>query len=289
MRRDYSSLRQGLLGAWCPSLGATGYTLLDRSGRGNNGTLTNMGGQGDWRASGSGTAINLDGSNDFVNLGSPSYLNFGDSDYSFSLWVCFPSLPTATSTILGKDAVTGRQFGLQRNVDSAASLVGEIMWTSVNSNGSYHGQRTGVNNLVAGVWAHVMCGRAGSSLVLYVNGVKQTTYLYVSSDALSTMNSTTTPLYIGARVYSGFENYSNMSFDDVRFYNRVLTRQEISLLASRRGIGLTPVRQRRTSASSRRLYANVAGTWKQTFAMVNVSGTWKEGAVYENVGGVWKN
>jgi hypothetical protein len=77
--------------------------------------------------------------------------------------------------------------------------------------------------------------------------------------------------------------------DDVRVYNRAITPQEIRLLASRRGIGLTPVRQRRTSASSRRLYQNVAGTWKETLPLVNVSGTWKEGAVYENVGGTWKN
>jgi hypothetical protein len=77
--------------------------------------------------------------------------------------------------------------------------------------------------------------------------------------------------------------------DDVRVYNRALTQQEIGLLASRRGIGLTPPRQRRTSASSRRLYQNVAGTWKETMPMVNVSGTWKEGAVYQNVDGTWKN
>ena len=80
-----------------------------------------------------------------------------------------------------------------------------------------------------------------------------------------------------------------MLFDDLRIYNRALTQQEILLLASRRGIGLTPVRQRRTSASSRRLYANVAGTWKETLPLVNVSGTWKEGAVYQNVDGTWKN
>jgi hypothetical protein len=77
--------------------------------------------------------------------------------------------------------------------------------------------------------------------------------------------------------------------DDIRVYDRILTQQEIELLASRRGIGLTPLRHRRTSASSRRLYKNIGGVWKDTLPLINVAGTWKEGAVYENVGGVWKN
>jgi hypothetical protein len=36
----YPQLRQNLVGAWCPSLGASGYTLADRSGYGRNGSLT---------------------------------------------------------------------------------------------------------------------------------------------------------------------------------------------------------------------------------------------------------
>jgi SSS family solute:Na+ symporter len=53
-RHEYPSLRQGLVGAWCPSLGASGLSLIDRSGRNARGTLTNMGGQDNWQASGTG-------------------------------------------------------------------------------------------------------------------------------------------------------------------------------------------------------------------------------------------
>jgi hypothetical protein len=49
----------GLVGAWCPSLGPSGYTLLDRSGQGNHGTLTNMDAASDWVGTPGGWALNF--------------------------------------------------------------------------------------------------------------------------------------------------------------------------------------------------------------------------------------
>jgi hypothetical protein len=59
----------GLVGAWCPSLGPSGYTLLDRSGRGNHGTLTNMDAATDWVGTPGGWALDFDGTNDYVLAG----------------------------------------------------------------------------------------------------------------------------------------------------------------------------------------------------------------------------
>ena len=58
----------GLVGAWCPSLGPSGYTLLDRSGRGNHGTLTNMDAGSDWLGMPGGWALDFDGTNDSVAI-----------------------------------------------------------------------------------------------------------------------------------------------------------------------------------------------------------------------------
>ena len=62
------NLLTGLVGAWCPSLGPSGYTLLDRSGRGNHGTLTNMDAASDWVGTPGGWALDYDGTNDYVQL-----------------------------------------------------------------------------------------------------------------------------------------------------------------------------------------------------------------------------
>lgn len=58
-----------------PALGAQGRTLFDISGRGNNGTLTNMDPATDWRPNQFGMALNFNpSSNNFVNLGNPTNL-----------------------------------------------------------------------------------------------------------------------------------------------------------------------------------------------------------------------
>jgi len=78
-----------------------------------------------------------------------------------------------------------------------------------------------------------------------------------------------------------------MISDDLRIYNRVLTPAEIRLLASRRGIGLTPLPDR-GGGLPRKLSVNVGGTWRAADSYINVGGTWKIGQASVNVAGVWK-
>ena len=78
----------------------------------------------------------------------------------------------------------------------------------------------------------------------------------------------------------------NGDVDDVRVYRRALTAQEIGLLASRRGIGLVPQRQRRYYP--RKMWVNVGGDWKNADTYQNVGGDWKLTVPYINDGGTWK-
>jgi len=77
----YPHLRRGLVGAWVPSLGVTGNTLRDASGRNNHGTLTNMDPATDWQTSGGGL-LDFDGSDDYVLLPSRSV----ELPFSLSIW-----------------------------------------------------------------------------------------------------------------------------------------------------------------------------------------------------------
>ena len=79
----------------------------------------------------------------------------------------------------------------------------------------------------------------------------------------------------------------NANWDDIRLYNRALTASEIRLLASRRGIGLSPLPDR-AAGMPRKLFVNVGGTWRDGDAYVNVGGTWKLGTPFVNAGGTWK-
>ena len=71
------SILQGLVGAWCPSMGPSGYRLLDRTVRANHGTLTNMDAGSDWLGSPGGWALDLDATNDYVDIGTRQYLSSG--------------------------------------------------------------------------------------------------------------------------------------------------------------------------------------------------------------------
>ena len=84
------TLLHGLVGAWCPSLGPSGYTLFDRSGRSNHGTLTNMDAATDWVGSPGGWVIDGDGSNDRVHTA----LRLPTSSMTYCGWVLMRTFKT---------------------------------------------------------------------------------------------------------------------------------------------------------------------------------------------------
>jgi hypothetical protein len=77
------------------------------------------------------------------------------------------------------------------------------------------------------------------------------------------------------------------SWDDARLYNRALTLAEIRLLASRRGIGQTPLPDR-AAGMPRKLFVNDAGTWRNGDAYVNTGSEWRLGIPSVNDAGTWR-
>ena len=72
--------------------------------------------------------------------------------------------------------------------------------------------------------------------------------------------------------------------DDIRIYGRALTPAEIRLLASRRGIGLTPLPDR-AAGLPRKMSVNVgAGVWKAGDQYVKTAAGWKLGITSVNTG-----
>lgn len=293
MRFEHQSLRQGLVGAWCPSLGASGLSLIDRSGRGVHGTLTNMGGQSNWRANGTGVALNFDGTNDFVTL--PA-----SSDRSSVVWVSmWWRLTTAITPSTGAiyqlfNASLETSTPFRQNLSLGFNVLGvgpslntgrlAILTFDNNSATAASGAYTTTDYSSAiNVWYHASGGWDGAAWRLFVDGVQQT-------NAEATQRAATvTPAnigYVGA-LGATFGRYSPVMVDDIRVYNRALTLTEIRLLASRRGIGLQPLPDRAVSLP-RKLFVNVGGTWRDGDAYVNVGGTWKLGTPFVNAGGTWK-
>jgi hypothetical protein len=259
----YPSLRQRLVGAWCPSFGATGYTLVDRSGRNNNGTLNNMDGQQNWVASGTGTALRFDGTNDYVACGSVPIL--GAAPRTLSHWFLTTASADANWVSFGANAVgqlwqTGIYIGSLGALNYSADVT------------------TSATPYRDGKWHHIATLYDGVSVILYIDGNR-------IGSGVFTINTGASQLNIGRAITAA--NYSSVLLDDVRIYSRALTAAEVKLLASRRGVGLTPIGSTRATYPTK-FQIRVAGTWREADAYQNVAGVWKPSPPSIKVAGVWK-
>jgi hypothetical protein len=234
-QQEHSSLSEGLVGAWCPSLGASGYRLIDRSGYGNHGVLTNMTSD-DWVVSGGAGALDFDGSDD-VGVANPLQIA---STNAFSAF-CW----TNAGASMGTDAQLFAQYNTTDN-----QRCWQIGTQSTTRNFQVILSRDGTSadiklyisasNLFDGTWRHVGFTFALNVLRLFVNGrqITVTAQLDATINSLTNFSALTT---IGARQAGGsFATHCLASVDDCRVYNRALTEPEIRLLASKRGIGLQP-------------------------------------------------
>lgn len=280
-RQEYPSLRQGLVGAWCPSLGASGYTLIDRSNRSNHGTLTNMGGQDNWRASGSGVALNFDGTNDYVAVGRLPQIE-SRSRLCVSMWVSFVQSPSVFYGLFSYGASGGFSN------DILFAYASSVFFIQVNNgadgNNSWSATVSGMNHYLLafdGTKANAM-----DRVALFING-NEIAYTGSFAYPATTPTGTSFTAAIGAYISSLAYTYAQAQMDDIRIYDRALTPAEIRLLASRRGIGLTPLPDR-VAGLPRKLSVNVGGDWRAADAYANVGGVWKLGQASVNVAGTWR-
>ena len=275
-RQEYSSLRQGLVGAWCPSLGASGLSFIDRSGRNNHAALTNMGGQDNWRGSGAGVALTLDGTNDFVLGTTTNGLPTGSAARTQSVWFRMSANTNAEFLAYGGNSASGCRFALFRDTSLGIGMEISNSWATAawTYDTAWHHLATSYDASVSNVTA---CR-------VFLDGVQLSV---TTSSPTTVINTVSTPVTLGAISGATTLYLLNGQIDDARIYSRALTFAEIRLLASRRGIGLSTLPDR-TAGFPRKLHVNVGGVWKTGDAYVNTGTGWRLGIPSVNVAGVWK-
>jgi hypothetical protein len=286
-RHEYPSLRQGLVGAWCPSLGASGLSLIDRSGRGTHGAITGI--AQPWGPV-AGVPAFLTGGTGVATSPANSYLDFERTEsFSVSFWMRTTSNSTEQSVIGNLNLVAGSAFARGFEVGIRVLAVGsqaiQFFLISNYPSSAIHVFSPG-GSIAVNQWYHVAAtfrGAGAASVGIFINGLSQTiTTLY---DTLTTTSKSALGVAIGRRrdatiPFSG-------GVDDIRIYNRALTPAEIRLLASRRGIGLTPLPDR-AAGLPKKLFVNDAGTWRDGDAYVNTGSGWRLGVPFVNVAGTWR-
>lgn len=196
----------GLVGYWSfngPDL--SGTTAFDRSGKGNNGTLTN----GPTVTEGkSGQALNFNGSSNYVTMG--YVLSFsGTQSLSMSAWI----KPNVTN--VSYQTLVGKELDYKLDLDSG----GKVNFLLGNSWGRNFASDT---SLVAGNWYHIVATYDGTNKKMYINGSWDKT---VASTGNISGNSY--QFNIGQR---NSDDYFNGIIDEVRIYNRALTQAEVTAL-----------------------------------------------------------
>jgi hypothetical protein len=236
-----SNLWQGVVGFWSASAGPSGYRLLDRSGRGNHGTLTNMDAATDWVIDSGRYALDFDFVNDYVSLGTSWIPLATGSPFTYAVWVNVNSFATTRYC----------------NVGAFRSLTGTFAFY-VSNEVFYLGLLMGSNNANWGRWKNDVASST------FLNTWRLCVYTYNGGGATTATNFTT---YVDGVQYSvnaslGFgpqfsENaigydggfsatYMSGRISESILFNRAISGEEARLLYQiGRGGMLTPRRRRR--------------------------------------------
>ncbi|MEQ9364793.1 MAG: DUF2341 domain-containing protein, partial [Leptospirales bacterium] len=216
---------------------ASGATITDVSGQGNDGTTigAGAGGDPDWTRGRFDGALNFDGDAQYVSLpafSAPTALN----DFTASVWAKFdPGLPDGRYYLLdfrGDGGTVDDSLGMI--VDYAAGQAQVHHFLKYPGLPVYTEYQTPIAD-PAGLWTHFVFLRRGASLEAYVNGnriiddfITGNPRVPPRSDPMSLAN----PRRIGSSSETDYSFHGDL--DDVRLYNRALEANEIGDLATNR-------------------------------------------------------
>ena len=184
----------------------TGVALLDSSGNGNDGTISNA----TWTMGKNGSALSFDGASSRVTIPDAASLDL-TTGMTLEAWV--DSIGTNTSwrdvVYKGDDNYYLSGSSDQSNHPAGGGIIGAV-----------HAQTYGTASLAANTWTHLAVTYDGTTIRLYVNGTQ------VSSVAKTgTIATSTNPLTIGSDSFYG--QYFQGLIDDVRVYNIALSATQV--------------------------------------------------------------
>jgi hypothetical protein len=211
------ALKDGLVRAYVPWLGASGGRLIDRSNARNHGTLTNMDPGTDWTAATvnglSGTVLDFDGTNDTVTATATQSL----TTYPFTLssWASNRALPASLyHQCLAVGTGTSTYFAV-----GFVNISGNLRASIIGRNTTFTQSNSTVNRSL-NTWYHLVgVFESATSRKLYVNGVL---------DLTSTTSVTQLANGTGVRIGSQFAtHFFNGQVAEGLIWNRSLGDAEI--------------------------------------------------------------
>lgn len=237
--------RRGVIAGWCPSLGPTAGTLLDRFSRRNHGTLNNMSLSSCWVISGGKYALNFDGVDDTVNCGTG--INADPTGLTISAWVSSSNWSSAG----GLNGVFAAKGTLDGDATSTYALYwnATVGWTfftlsSANVLSIVRDNTTATANKLF----HIVGTATASTLSIYVDGQLKNT----AANSGGNIKTGTHTLNLGS---DGPTRRLFGNIFDLAIWGRSLSATEISELYQIGIAGIYKQRRRARLASVRRFQA----------------------------------
>jgi hypothetical protein len=215
------SLQSGPVSYW-PADG-NAYDLLG----GNDGELLNG---ATYKPGVSGQAFSFDGVDGRVSVPNSSNLNVGTGDFTITFFAMFDNLENNTNGMVHKDNYgdQGSYNGWLFNICDFCDEIGGIGVETRNIvQTSDNDARYPKSNFQVGIWYHIAAVRQSNVLYLYIDGVlRSTTPERVPTDLSNSSN-----LEFGA-LSSGSRQFFSGALDEIYFFNRALSADEIQSLFS---------------------------------------------------------
>jgi hypothetical protein len=207
-----TKLTSGLVGLWSfNGTDISGTTVYDRSGQGNNGTITG----GVTKAIGKiGQGLSFDGVDDYVNIGSLH----STEELTLSVWIYTNTVNGGTRAVLSDTAGANRSYQLEVNRTDARLTFVHAATVILTNN----------TDILPNTWYHVVAVRSGTSenwsVRIYLNGNLDASIATAVNPTLPTGNASIgTDLPNAGRFFTG-------KIDEVRMYNRALSATEVKQL-----------------------------------------------------------
>ena len=170
-----------------------------------------------------GYQANLNGSSSYIQVidDLDSWFNTFDNDFAISFWINTQDAVSTNQSVITKKWLDGALL---------QSYPFDIVYDSANLNFSKSDSKLTVNvpaSLSTNTQYHIVCQKTGSNLELYVDGTIFNSDVDITTEKVSNKSS----IYLGSANTIGLTPFSG-SLDEVRFYNKALTQNEITSLAT---------------------------------------------------------
>lgn len=234
----------GLAAWWRSVSGRNGPTWYDLAGT-SNGTLTSMlnstnGFQGQVAPGGDGPSLLFDGSAGYVNVGNTPAVGV-TTRFTFAARVMRNYNTAADRWFFGKDDnALGRSYDFGTTSQSGnTKLTVQLNGTNYPATGSTFSIAT------SGIWYDCVVTYDGTNVQYYLNGLADSSGPYAAINAPTS----TASLRLGARSYSGFNNFWQGWLEDIRIWSRCLSRAEVLFLYESAPWGFPGVLNRRPTTA----------------------------------------